>query len=118
MSNPMTDNEKIKMKLIRQKFNQDKDSVLTIAFVNSVKNNEITYGAKILDFDKVLNFCKEKELDGINSFKAILCYAVKGEPMVSQSILGSWFNESSDLGNSIKYMVTDYYDTLMRERRK
>ncbi len=116
MSMPLSEEEKEKLKLIRKKFNKNIDSNLTTEFIDKVIANKIMYGANILDYNEAINFCKEKDLNA-NIFKAILCYSIKGEPKVSQSTIGNWFNETSALGDKVRYMVTKYYDDIMRSRK-
>lgn len=107
MSAIMSNNEKDMSKLIRESFRKSEYNNIFNDFVEKSKKGELYIGSRVVLYDDAINYCKNKNIEG-NDFKKILCYAIK-KMGANDTSVGTWFNETSALGNNIRYFVVKYF---------
>ena len=116
MSDKMSELEKVKSKEIMNNFRLEGTnySFLIQDFIDKFNDNKISVGGEIVTLDKVEEWCNDniwkKSIITDNIFRKIMLYCLQSKLAVSQVVLGSWFGESKDLGNNIKYKMLKYYN--------
>lgn len=118
MSEPMNSEEKKIARKVYKNMRLPNNKYIDneiILFMEKFNRGEIKLGGKSLSLDEIEEWCKETEYRKAiitdNIFRKIILYAFnKG----CQYCIGSWFGQTANLGNAMKYTVLKEFNEYVK----